>query len=178
MGGLGRNKTTSELKLILIMILEMLEMLENSQISNIIAISLVALSMGCLIYFAWKTLITSNLFQRGVNLFRDKDYVGAEAVFRQVIAINSTNDVVRLLLGDLLNHQGKIEESKEVFNDVINRSPKNPDAYLRLANIQLLDNEKAEAIKNLQTSKALFKKQRQPEKAQAIEKILQEIENR
>lgn len=153
-------------------------MLENSQLSNIIAISLVTVSIGFLIYFAVKTLITSNLFQKGINLFQAKDYAGAEAAFRQVIAINSTNDVVRLLLGDLLNHQGKIEEAKEVFNDVINRSPKNPDAYLRLANIQLLQDEKAEALQNLQTSKALFQKQRQPQKAATIEKIMKEIGNR
>jgi len=153
-------------------------MLENSQLSNIIAISSVTVSISFLIYFAVKTLITSNLFQKGVNLFQAKDYAGAEAAFRQVIAINSTNDVVRLLLGDLLNHQGKIEEAKEVFNDVITRSPKNPDAYLRLANIQLLQDEKAEALQNLQTSKALFQKQRQPQKAATIEKILKDIGNR
>ena len=152
--------------------------MENSQLSNIIAISSVTVSISFLIYFAVKTLITSNLFQKGVNLFQAKDYAGAEAAFRQVIAINSTNDVVRLLLGDLLNHQGKIEEAKEVFNDVITRSPKNPDAYLRLANIQLLQDEKAEALQNLQTSKALFQKQRQPQKAATIEKILKEIGNR
>lgn len=153
-------------------------MLENSQLSNIIAISSVTVSISFLIYFAVKTLITSNLFQKGVNLFQAKDYAGAEAAFRQVIAINSTNDVVRLLLGDLLNHQGKIEEAKEVFNDVITRSPKNPDAYLRLANIQLLQDGKAEALQNLQTSKALFQKQRQPQKAATIEKIIKDIGNR
>lgn len=153
-------------------------MLENSQLSNIIAISLVTVSISFLIYFAVKTLITSNLFQKGVNLFQAKDYAGAEQAFRQVIAINSTNDVVRLLLGDLLNKQGKIEEAKEVFSDVITRSPKNPDAYLRLANIQLLQDEKAEALQNLQTSKALFQKQRQPQKAATIEKILKEIGKR
>lgn len=153
-------------------------MLENSQLSNIIAISSVTVSISFLIYFAVKTLITSNLFQKGVNLFQAKDYAGAAAAFRQVIAINSTNDVVRLLLGDLLNHQGKIEEAKEVFNDVITRSPKNPDAYLRLANIQLLQDEKAEALQNLQTSKALFQKQRQPQKAATIEKIIKDIGNR
>lgn len=154
----------------------MLDNLPNNNF-NFIAIGLVAVSIGFLIYFAWKTLITSNLFQKGIKLFQEKDYAGAEAAFRQVIAINSTNDVVRLLLGDLLNHQGKIEEAKELFQDVINRSPKNPDAYLRLANIQLLQDEKAAAIKNLQTSKSLFQKQRQPQKAETIDKILNEIGN-
>ncbi|TAF10630.1 MAG: tetratricopeptide repeat protein [Nostocales cyanobacterium] len=150
-------------------------MLENSPTMNIIATFLVVTSIGFLIYFAWKTLRTSNLFQTGVKLFQAQDYEGAEAAFRQVIAINSTNDVVRLLLGDILNHQGKIEEAKELFNYVINSSPKNPDAYLRLANIQMLQEKQEEAIKNLQTSKVLFQKQRQPEKAATIDKILQKI---
>ncbi|WP_353930367.1 tetratricopeptide repeat protein [Okeanomitos corallinicola TIOX110] len=153
-------------------------MSENLPISNIIAIILVVTSIGFLIYLAWKTLITANLFQKGIDLFKAKDYQGAEAAFRQVIAINSTNDVVRLLLGDLLNHQGKIEEAKELFTDVINRSSKNADAYLRLANILLIEENKPEAIKNLQTSKALFQKQRQPQKVQTIDKILQDIADR
>lgn len=150
-------------------------LLENSQISNIIAISLVVTGIGLLIYFSWKTLITNNLFQKGINLFQNQDYPGAETVFRQLITINSTNDVVRLLLGDILNQQGKTEEAKELFTDVINRSPKNADAYLRLANVQLLQENQQEAIQNLQTSKALFQKQRQPQKAETIDKILQEI---
>jgi tetratricopeptide (TPR) repeat protein len=153
-------------------------MLENSPTMNIIAISLVVISIGLLIYFAWKTLITSNLFQKGVNLFQAKDYEGAEAAFRQVIAINSTNDVVRLLLGDILNHQGKTDEAKELFSYVINSSPKNADAYLRFANILLLQNQQQEAIKNLQTAKSLFQKQRQPQKAETIDKILKDIGNR
>lgn len=150
-------------------------MLDNSPIGNIVAISLVTISIGFLIYFAWKTVITSNLFQKGVKLCQAKDYDGAEAAFRQVIAINSTNDVVRLLLGDILNHQGKTEEAKELFSEVISRSPKNPDAYLRLANILLLQNNQQEAVNNLQKSKYLFQKQRQPQKAETIDKILQDI---
>ncbi|MBK1986376.1 tetratricopeptide repeat protein [Sphaerospermopsis aphanizomenoides BCCUSP55] len=153
-------------------------MLETSPIGNVFAISLVSVSLGFLIYFAWKTLITSNLFQKGIKLFQEKNYAGAEAAFRQVIAINSTNDVVRLLLGDILSHQGQIDEAKELFSYVINRSPKNADAYLRLANILLLQNNQEEAIKNLQTSKDLFQKQRQPQKAETIDRILKEIGNR
>ncbi|NES99691.1 MAG: tetratricopeptide repeat protein [Sphaerospermopsis sp. SIO1G2] len=152
-------------------------MLENLPISNIIAIIAVITAMAVLGYLSWKTLITANLFQKGINLFKEKDYAGAEAAFRQVIAINSTNDVVRLLLGDLLNHQGQIEEAKELFTYVINRSPKNADAYLRLANILLLENDNEEAIKNLQTSKALFQKQRQPQKVETIDKILEDVGN-
>jgi hypothetical protein len=60
--------------------------------------------IGFIIDFAWKTLTNSNLFQKGIKLYQVKDYNGAEASFRQVIAIKSTNDIVRLLLGDILNH--------------------------------------------------------------------------
>jgi TolA-binding protein len=150
-------------------------MLDNSPVGNIVAISLVTVSIGFLIYFGWKTLTTSNLFQKGIKLCQAKDYNGAEAAFRQVIAINSTNDIVRLLLGDILNHQGKTEEAKELFSEVISRSPKNPDAYLRLANILLLQNNQQEAVNNLQKSKYLFQKQRQPQKVETIDKILQDI---
>ncbi|MEA5616504.1 DUF2759 family protein [Cronbergia sp. UHCC 0137] len=150
-------------------------MLEDLQITNIFAIGLVVVSISLLGYFSVKTLITSNSFQQGIKLYQAKDYQGAEAAFRKVIAINSTNDVVRLLLGDLLNNQGKTDEAKELFTQVINRSPKNADAYLRLANILLLQEKQEEALKNLEQSKALFQKQRQPEKAQTIAKIIQQV---
>ncbi|AFZ60616.1 tetratricopeptide repeat protein [Anabaena cylindrica FACHB-243] len=150
-------------------------MLENSPVSNIFAISLVIVSIGTLIYFALRTLITSNLFQKGIKLFQAKDYEGAEAAFRQVIAINSTNDMVRLLLGDILNHKGEIDQAKELFSEVIILNPKNPNAYLRLANILLLQKNEAEAINNLKQAKDLFQKQRQPQKVETIEKILQDI---
>ncbi|MDZ7958466.1 MAG: tetratricopeptide repeat protein [Aulosira sp. DedQUE10] len=147
-------------------------MLETFQTSEIFAILLVVSSIALLIYFAVKTLITSNLFQKGVNLYQEQDYEGAEAAFRQVISLNSTNDMVRLLLGDVLNQQGKIAESKEWFEDVIRRSPKNPQAYLRLANV-LMQQEQREAAKtNLQLAQDLLRKQRQPEKADKVAHLL------
>jgi hypothetical protein len=81
-------------------------MLDNSPIGNNVAISIATISIGFIIDFAWKTLTNSNLFQKGIKLYQVKDYNGAEASFCQVIAINSTNDndIVRLLLGDILNH--------------------------------------------------------------------------
>jgi len=77
-------------------------MLENSQLNTIIPVIIVISSILLLIYFAIKTLRTSNLFQKGIELYQQKDYANAEAIFRQVTSINSTNDVVRLLLGDSL----------------------------------------------------------------------------
>jgi Flp pilus assembly protein TadD len=149
-------------------------MLENPT-SSIIPAFVVVLSLSILGYFAWKTLITSNLFQKGINLAQAKDYQGAEAAFRKVISINSTNDVVRLFLGDVLNQQGQVEEATELFREVIRRSPKNPDAYLRLANILMQQEREEEAKTNLLQAKDLLQKQRQPEKAKKITQLLDKM---
>ncbi|BAZ32799.1 TPR repeat-containing protein [Cylindrospermum sp. NIES-4074] len=150
-------------------------MLENWQTTDIIAILAVVSSLSLLGYFSVKTLITSNSFQKGVNLYEAKDYQGAEAAFRKVISINSTNDVVRLLLGDILSQQGKVEEAKELFAQVIRRSPKNADAYLRLANILMQQNQEVEAKNNLIQAKDLLLKQRQPQRAEQINNLLTKI---
>jgi TolA-binding protein len=150
-------------------------MLETFPISSIIATSIVVISLSILGYFAWKTLTTSDLFQEGVNLYQAKDYQGAEAAFRKVISLNSTNDVVRLFLGDVLNQQGKVEEATELFCEVISRSPKNPDAYLRLANVLMQQDKQEEAKNNLLQAKELLQKQRQPEKAQKITRLLDKM---
>jgi TolA-binding protein len=142
---------------------------------DILAILVVTISILFLGYFAWKTLITSNYFQKGVDLYQQKDYQGAEAAFRKVIAINSTNDVVRLFLGDVLYQQGKIAEATELFQEVMRRSPKNPEAYLRLANVLIQHNQPEAAKTNLEKAKELFQKQRRPEKAQKIAQLLEQI---
>jgi TolA-binding protein len=150
-------------------------MLETFPISSIIATSIVVISLSILGYFAWKTLTTSDLFQEGVNLYQAKDYQGAEAAFRKVISLNSTNDVVRLFLGDVLNQQGQVEEATELFCEVIRRSPKNPDGYLRLANVLMQQDKQEEAQNNLLQAKELLQKQRQPEKAQKITRLLDKM---
>ncbi|MCL6754053.1 tetratricopeptide repeat protein [Nostoc sp. CCCryo 231-06] len=153
-------------------------MLETFPTSSIIAAVVVVLSLSILGYFAWKTLITSDLFQKGINLSQAKDYQGAEAAFRKVISLNSTNDVVRLFLGDVLNQQGKVEEATELFREVIRRSPKNPDAYLRLANILMQQEREEEAKTNLLQAKDLLQKQRQPEKAKKITQLLDKMSDK
>ncbi|MEH2057785.1 MAG: tetratricopeptide repeat protein [Nostoc sp.] len=150
-------------------------MLETFPTSSIIAAVVVAISLSTLGYFAWKTLITSDLFQKGINLAQAKDYQGAEAAFRKVISLNSTNDVVRLFLGDVLNQQGQVEEATELFREAIRRSPKNPDAYLRLANIFMQQEREEEAKTNLLQAKDLLQKQRQPEKAKKIAQLLDKM---
>ncbi|MEO0935853.1 MAG: tetratricopeptide repeat protein [Cyanobacteria bacterium J06641_2] len=62
-------------------------MFENPQLNTVIPAAIVISSIFLLIYFAVKTLRTSNLFQKGLDLYQQKDYKSAEAVFRQVTSI-------------------------------------------------------------------------------------------
>ncbi|NJL79562.1 MAG: tetratricopeptide repeat protein [Richelia sp. RM2_1_2] len=149
-------------------------MLKNLQLDTIIPIIIVISSISLLIYFAWKTLITSNLFQKGLNFYQEKDYQNAEAVFRQVTSINSTNDVVRLLLGDTLLKQGKVEQAIEKYQEVITRAPKKVDAYLRLSRIYMQQEQKSLAIEYLQKAQEVLQK-RQPEKAEEISQLLEKL---
>ena len=148
---------------------------ENLQSNNIFAVAVVVGSIILLIYFAIRTLVTSNRFQKGIDLYQQQDYQGAEAAFRRVIAINSTNDVVHLFLGDSLMKQGKVAEAITEFQEIINRAPKKAEAYLRLSNALIQKEQKEEAIVNLKKAQELLQAQRQPQKAQQIEQLLQKI---
>ncbi|NMG06039.1 tetratricopeptide repeat protein [Brasilonema sp. UFV-L1] len=150
-------------------------MFDNFQPSYIVAITAVISSIALLGYFSWKTLITSNVFQKGINFYKQEDFKGAEVAFRRVIALNSTNDVVHLLLGDTLIQLGKLEEAIQQFQEVIDRAPKKIDAYLRLSNAFMRQEKKEEAITTLQKARDLCQAQRQPEKAEQINRILQKI---
>ena len=149
-------------------------MLENLQLNTILPAVIVLSSISLLIYFAVKTLRTSNLFQKGLNLYKEKDYENAEAVFRQVTSINVSNDVVRLLLGDALLKQGKVDEAIEKYQDVITRAPKKADAYLRLSRIYMQQEKQSEAIEYLQKAKEVLQK-RQPEKAEEVSQLLEKL---
>ncbi|MGB3759719.1 MAG: tetratricopeptide repeat protein [Rivularia sp. (in: cyanobacteria)] len=149
-------------------------MLENLQFNTIIPAVIVISSISLLIYFAWKTLRTSNLFQKGLDLYQQKDYENAEAVFRQVTSINVSNDVVRLLLGDSLLRQGKVEEAIEKYKEVIERAPKKADAYLRLSRIYMQQDKQSEAIEYLKQAKEVLQK-RQPEKAEEVSQLLEKL---
>jgi TolA-binding protein len=107
-------------------------MVETSQPVYFIAVAVVGISLTILGFLLWKTFATSNLFQKGLTLYKQRDYEGAEAAFRQVMKRQHSNDMVRLLLGNVLLEQDKLTEATPVFRELIERSPKNIDAYLRL----------------------------------------------
>jgi TolA-binding protein len=150
-------------------------MSEINNYSYVITTGLVGVIFVTLGYFLWKTLVTSNWFQKGIDLYEQKDYIGAEAAFRQVIGLNYSNDMVRLLLGDVLLKQDKLDVAEQQFREVIGRAPKKVDAYLRLGNVLIQKQQMKEAIAVLQQAKILLEKQRQNEKAEKVAQLLQNL---
>jgi tetratricopeptide (TPR) repeat protein len=143
--------------------------------TQIIPISTVTVTLLLLMYFGWKTITTNNYYQKGLTLYQQKNYPAAETEFRQVIAINKTNDVVHLLLGDTLMQQSRIEEAIAQFQEVIERAPKKADAYLRLSNALMQQNQTKEAISNLEKARDLLQKQRSTQEADKITQLLAKL---
>ncbi|KOP23885.1 hypothetical protein AMR41_23890 [Hapalosiphon sp. MRB220] len=150
--------------------------MELAQTTDFIAVFIVLISLSSLIYLAIRTIITDKHFQTGITLYQQKDFLGAEAAFRRVIAINSTNDVVHLLLGDALMQQGKVEAAITEFQDVIERAPKKVDAYLRLAQALMQQKKPQQAVTVLEQAEALFQNQRQVDKAEKVQQLLDKID--
>ena len=141
----------------------------------LLAIVVVGIGLTILGFFMREGVVTSNIYKQGVKLYQEKDYKGAEAAFRQVISRHPSNDVVRLLLGDVLMQQDKLEEAITQFKDLIDLAPKNVDAYLRLGMLLVKQDKLEEAIASLETARDLFIAQRQNQKAETVEQLLQEI---
>lgn len=145
---------------------------------SVLAIAVVGVGLTILAFFVREGIITSNIYKQGVKLYEQKNYKDAEAAFRQVISRHPSNDVVRLLLGDVLMQQDKLEDATVVFQELSDRSPKNVDPLLRLGMV-LVKQEKLEAAKDpLEKAKNLLLTQRNTQKAQSVEQLLEQISNR
>ena len=143
--------------------------------ASLIAIAVVGIGLTILGFFVREGIVTSNIYKQGVKIYQDKDYKGAEAAFRQVISRHPSNDVVRLLLGDSLIQQDKLEDARAVFQELSDRAPKNVDARLRLGMALVKLGKLDEAVSVLKTARDLLLAQRNPQKAESVEQLLQQI---
>ncbi len=143
---------------------------------SLLAIAVVAIGLTILGFFMREGVITSSIYKRGVKLYQEKDYKAAESAFRQVIARHPSNDVVRLLLGDTLIQQDRVEEAIAQFKELVDRAPKNVDARLRLGMALIQQGKFEEATSTLEKARDLFKRQRQNQQADAVEQLLQQID--
>lgn len=142
---------------------------------TVFAIAVVGIGLTVLALFIREGVITSSIYKQGVELYQDKNYSEAETAFRQVIARHPSNDLARLLLGDSLMQQDREQEAIATWQELTNRAPKNVDAYLRLGMALLKHNQLEDAIASLETAKNLYQAQRNPQKAQTVAQLLQEI---
>lgn len=151
----------------------MLEMPE--QIYIIAAAVVVVLGLTILGFFVREGIFTSNIYKKGVMLYQEKDYKGAEEAFRNVLSRHPSNDMVHLLLGDALMQQDKPEEAIAEFKELIRRTPKNVDAQLRLGTALIKQDNLDEAIAALKKARDLFKAQRNTHKADSVDQLIQQI---
>ena len=147
----------------------------DSEQTHLIAAVVVAASLIALTFFVWEGITMSSLYDHGVKLYQEKEYKSAESVFIKVLSRHPSNDVARLLLGESLTGQNKLEEAVTQFTTLISRAPKNAEAQVRLA-MALMKLEKVEsATLSLQKAQDLYKSQRNDRKSQQIEQLLQSI---
>jgi DNA-binding SARP family transcriptional activator len=71
--------------------------------------------------------------------------------------------------------QSRIQEAIAQFQEVIERAPKKADAYLRLSNALMQQNQTKEAISNLEKARDLLQKQRSTQEAEKITKLLAKL---
>jgi TolA-binding protein len=145
---------------------------------SLLAIAVVGIGLTILGWFVREGVITSNIYKQAVKLYQEKNYIDAEAAFRQVISRHPSNDVVRLLLGEVLMQQDKLDEAIAVFRELIDRADKNVDAHLRLGSAFLKQDKLDEAKASLSTARDLLKAQRNTQKAQSVEQLLEQISTR
>lgn len=150
-------------------------MLEMPQQSNLIAAAVVILGLVILGFFVREGVATSKLYQKGVAFYQEQDYQGAETTFRNVLSRHPSNDMVHLLLGDALMQQDKLEEAIAQFQELTHRAPKNVDAFLRLGNALVKQNKLEEAVTVLEKTSQLLKAQRQNQKAEQVDQLLQQL---
>lgn len=153
-------------------------MIDSSQISYVIAAVVVGVGLVALGFFIREGLVTSSLYNQAVKLYQEKDYKAAQSAFQNVLSRHPSNDVARLLLGESLMQLGKLEDATSQLNELINRAPKNADAQLRLGTALMKQEKLEDAIAAFTKAKELFLKQKNPQKAEQIEQLLQQLSNK
>lgn len=151
-------------------------MLENSQqIYFMIAVAVVVIGLTIIGFFLREWVLTSNVYDKGIKLYQQKDYKGAETAFRNVLSRHPSNDMVSLLLGEVLMQQDKLEDAIAQWKELIERAPKNVDAHLRLGTALMKQEKVDEAISVLEKARDLFKAQRNQNKADSVDQLLTQI---
>lgn len=101
-----------------------------------------------------KELIPSVYLSKGNSLLKAKDVTGATAAFQQVLAVDPTNGMASLLLGQALNAQGKVAEAEAAYlqaaenGQEANAKKQLSRMYLKLAQTALKGKKSQDAYDN------------------------------
>jgi tetratricopeptide (TPR) repeat protein len=126
-------------------------------------------------------------FRQGIQLYKTQNYGAAEAIFRQLIAVEPKEAKYHFYLGNTLFYQRKIEEATQQYQEAIRLNSKYALAYNALGFLKAsqgqwdeaishyqkaleINADYAEALKNL--GEALWKKGDTTEAKKAWEKAL------
>lgn len=83
-----------------------------------------------------------------------KEYAEAIATLERSLAVNPDSVDLRMLLGIACQVSGETRKAKRTYGDVIRLQPDFPDAYVRLAAIQLGENHESKALATLEAGLA------------------------
>jgi len=84
---------------------------------------------------------SSNYFNEGLSLYKNKEFDKAKFKFEQDIVFNPKNENSYLYLSKIFNVQEKIELEKKNLNTVILLNPKNEEAVFYLAKLKLKESD-------------------------------------
>lgn len=144
---------------------------------TVVAAAVVLVGLVTLGFFTREGLATSKRYAQGVKFYQDKDYQGAELAFQDVLSRHPSNDLARLLLGESLMQLGKLDDATSQLQELTRRAPKNADAQLRLGTALMKQEKLENAIAAFTKAKELFLKQKNPQTAEQIERLLQQLSN-
>lgn len=91
--------------------------------------------------------------QRGIDLYQQRNYVGASDVLKKVVKRNKTDDVAWSYLGfALLRQPNRIKDASKAFKTVLKLRPDSGEAHVGLAYSFFIQNKLSEAEREAQTA--------------------------
>jgi tetratricopeptide (TPR) repeat protein len=89
------------------------------------------------------------LFEQGLALLRNRNYLGALACFEKAQRVKKTPDLQSYLGLCIARERGQISEAIFLCKDAITQEPDNPVYYLNLGRVYMKAGRKADAIETL-----------------------------
>lgn len=132
------------------------------ELTNWLAIAVIGTLVAIVGKLLVQTAAVSRRYQDGLRLYREQNYAAAAIAFQDVVDRQGSNDLARLLWGDCLVRQDRLDDAVIVFQDAVARSPKNIDTYLSLGKVLMRKGNLDAAIAQFQVA-ANIKPDRYPE---------------